>query len=311
MSPQPIDQAAAERFLYGDEPEVQQRISALAVSSLVFSLVCCLPGTGLIGAGLGTGAIYAIGKSERRLGGNGLALVGIVLGLLSTMVWVGLLIGGAQMLRSMDRNITQPTAAFFRAVEGSDFAAARAAFTQGAGAATGDDAFERFRRELADTLGAFRQAENPDIGELITTFRSGGTGGAANAPGASRELRLPGDQFPLPLPQVFRFEKGPAVVMWIMDDPAALYTLFFGNQSIEGRSVNLVVWGPQGREIWLRPPPQAPAPGTLAPAPTAAGTGPEAPKPIVPSPGAPGPSPGADPPPPPPAQPSPPSKPGT
>lgn len=129
---------------------------------------------------------------------------------------------------------------------------------------------------------------------MISTFRSGGTGTAS---GSSREIRLPANQFPLPLPQVFRFEKGPAVVMWIMDDPAALYTLFFGNQSIDGRSVNLVVWGPQGRAIWLRPPPQTPSTSSPAPAQPAAGTGPAAPESAPPSP-------------PPPAEPNPPAKPG-
>ena len=66
-----------------DEPR-PVRTSLLAIASLVMSLVCCLPGFPLLGALLGIVALVAI-ASNAALAGKGLAIAGIVLGLLLTL----------------------------------------------------------------------------------------------------------------------------------------------------------------------------------------------------------------------------------
>ena len=45
------------------EPQ-RRRMSVLAVMSLVFSIICCIPGTGAIGTLLGTAALFRISRSE-------------------------------------------------------------------------------------------------------------------------------------------------------------------------------------------------------------------------------------------------------
>lgn len=64
--------------------ETAPRTSALAVTGLVFSLICCLPTT-IIGALLGLFAIIGISRNPARKG-MGIAVAALVLGLLFTAV---------------------------------------------------------------------------------------------------------------------------------------------------------------------------------------------------------------------------------
>ncbi|CAN5752036.1 hypothetical protein BH11PLA1_BH11PLA1_07960 [soil metagenome] len=73
-----------------------ERTSALAISSLVCSLICCIPGLGALAVLLGAGGIISISGSRGRLGGRTLAVVGIVLGLLVSMVQIAVVVGASQ-----------------------------------------------------------------------------------------------------------------------------------------------------------------------------------------------------------------------
>lgn len=64
------------------------RTSGLAVASLVCSLICCIPGLSSIGALLGVFSLINIGKSDGRLGGRGLAIAGIVVGVILSVLWI-------------------------------------------------------------------------------------------------------------------------------------------------------------------------------------------------------------------------------
>ena len=66
------------------------RTSGLAISSLVCSLIFCCPLTTIIGPILGLIAFVSIG-SKPNLRGKGLALTGIILGVLMTTLqaWAG------------------------------------------------------------------------------------------------------------------------------------------------------------------------------------------------------------------------------
>lgn len=69
-----------------DEYVGEQRLSLMALFSLIFSLICFVPGAGLVGALLGIGGLVSIGKSRGRLTGKGLAITGLVLGLILSVL---------------------------------------------------------------------------------------------------------------------------------------------------------------------------------------------------------------------------------
>lgn len=80
----PIDEP---RFDEPDQPSQmgqEPRTSILAIVSLVCSLVCCVPLLPTLGALLGIGGLVAISRNP-MLRGSGLAITGIVLGLLFTL----------------------------------------------------------------------------------------------------------------------------------------------------------------------------------------------------------------------------------
>ncbi len=64
--------------------ETEQKTSGLAIASLVCSLICCLPITTIPGVLLGIAAMVSIGNNPARKG-KGIALTGIVLGVLFTI----------------------------------------------------------------------------------------------------------------------------------------------------------------------------------------------------------------------------------
>lgn len=89
-------------------PMTPERTSILAIASLVLSVLavpaCCIAVgivPGLIGAFLGIAAMVMISKSNGRLGGRGLAISGVVIGLIfsvfSTAWFVGINMGGRML----------------------------------------------------------------------------------------------------------------------------------------------------------------------------------------------------------------------
>ena len=72
---------------YGN-PDVQlyqepERTSILAILSLVFgTLGCCLGITSILGVPMAVASIFGISRSKGRVGGMGLAIGGLIIGLL-------------------------------------------------------------------------------------------------------------------------------------------------------------------------------------------------------------------------------------
>ncbi|MCA9295717.1 MAG: DUF4190 domain-containing protein [Phycisphaerales bacterium] len=60
----------------------------LAIGSLVCSLVCCIPFLGLLGALLGVFGVMAISRDPVRYKGKGMAIAGIIIGLIVGLVWL-------------------------------------------------------------------------------------------------------------------------------------------------------------------------------------------------------------------------------
>lgn len=73
--------------IYAQPPVVGQSTNGLAIAALVTSLVCCGP----IGLVLGLVALSQINASQGRQGGKGLAIAGIAIGAVTTLVGVLLL----------------------------------------------------------------------------------------------------------------------------------------------------------------------------------------------------------------------------
>jgi Domain of unknown function (DUF4190) len=84
----PVQPAAQPQPTYGTTPVAGQSTNGLAIAALVTSLVCCGP----IGLILGLVSLNQINASQGRQGGKGMAIAGIVLGGLSTVVTVILLL---------------------------------------------------------------------------------------------------------------------------------------------------------------------------------------------------------------------------
>jgi hypothetical protein len=159
--------------------EAPARTSALAVTSLVLSLICCIPGFGLLGAGLGVGALLGIGGSNGRVGGRGLAAAGIIIGILVTLAWAGAYVAARQMMGQASQVLFGSMNQAMVAVEAGDFDAARQNLGGRAGSAT-DEQFESFRAGYRAAYGSFQSvptdwmeifAAYAEVGQLIQNYQ--------------------------------------------------------------------------------------------------------------------------------------------
>lgn len=73
--------------MYAQPPAAGQSTNGLAIAALVTSLVCCGP----IGLVLGLVALSQINASQGRQGGKGLAIAGIAIGAVTTLIGLLLL----------------------------------------------------------------------------------------------------------------------------------------------------------------------------------------------------------------------------
>jgi len=175
------------------EPE---RTSILALLSMISSLICCIPGLSVLGTFMGIGAIISIGGSTGRLGGRGMAWTGIIVGVLVTMLWGGLAIGGAKAWKEAQGFLIDLSTEVI-AMESGDFDTARKLLTAQASTDTSDEAFAEF-------VAAY-QADYGTLGELDTTI-----GGMFSSFAASGQVfqSYPGDA---PIPLVFNTSGGPVM----------------------------------------------------------------------------------------------------
>ncbi len=84
--PPPVGYASAHLFAG------QPRTSGAAITSLILGILGCIPGVGLLAIIFG---FFGIGSTkDPRYGGRGLAIGGIILGLISLAIWGAIAYGG-------------------------------------------------------------------------------------------------------------------------------------------------------------------------------------------------------------------------
>ena len=140
------------------EPE---RTSIAAILSLVLGFLgCCLGITSLPSVLLGIFGIMKIKSSKGRVGGMGLAIAGLLIGLLTLMIWIGVLIGSNWVWANVfDKQIISPTAQVLIDIEADNFDAARAGL--GSPASDVSDAeLIAFREAYTASMGAYVSKPN-------------------------------------------------------------------------------------------------------------------------------------------------------
>jgi len=188
---------------YITEPD---RTSALAILSLVCSLVCCIPGLPALGALLGVGGAVGIKMSGGRVGGIGLAIAGIVIGAIITVGQVGVALGFFGGLQEMRSQIDE----VMLAAESGDAPAVRAFLVPPADAELTDADVERFRSEFGSLMGGYI-----GVPSGLELFRAYQTLGSAMQPGGA--WMSSNNEIPFPA----EFDNGVAMIILSVDQTGA------------------------------------------------------------------------------------------
>lgn len=195
MSQNPYADPGADVF-----PEAE-RTSVMAILSLVCSIICCIPGLGLLGTVLGVFALIGIGGSRGRVGGKGLAIAGIILGMLVTVIWIGLVIGGSRAFGAY-QGLVGP---IMTNIEARDYDAARASFDPTL-STVDDAALDAFRAAYQAELGSYQRTPDGWI-EYIQLFTNPDVG--------PNMQKFQGRNDIIPNPMIF--DQGPALVIFQID----------------------------------------------------------------------------------------------
>ena len=246
-----------------------QRTSVLAILSLICAVICIIPGTGLLAVIFGISALVGINSSRGRVGATGLAVSGLILGLIVTMVWGAITFGALQFQNLFSTSLTQPAAQSLTSIDAGDFKNARAVFATKASAVVTDEQLQKFRTAYQAELGSFKSI--PQSWDLIAAYgQLGPIMQKAQAQGINNAIPVPAS-----------FDKGTAVLLLVIDKNAQAKAGSKG-KSPSGADIfpveNMILLTPSGASIELLPqttpvliqgtsPPPAPPADASAPAP--------------------------------------------
>ena len=160
MTHEPYDAAAVQPFQ-------AQRTSVLAVLGVVCSILC-LPPTGLIAIILGGLALGNISRAKGRLEGRGAAITGMILGVITTTLWVAVGFGVLLGWTYYKKNMVGTGDSFFQAALVQDYDGVRALMTTAGAEDLPDSQIEWFMGEIEARSG-----------EVIGAYTSLGTMGQA------------------------------------------------------------------------------------------------------------------------------------
>lgn len=246
-----------------DLPEavVPERTSVLAVLSLVFGIVC-VPLFGIIAAFLGVMALFGIKASRGRVSGTGLAVTGIVLGTVFSLVWGGCVGTAGFALQIVAKQVAPDVAGAITSAQQNDVEGVRSKLASAGQQRLTQEAVDQFGAALTSELGAFRGVPGT-IGELMgaymDAFQALGQGGGANPTGNYQNA------VPIPV----QFENGWAMAFIVQSPPGQ------GSSTKPMPFDNIIILTPGGAEIVLIPfGTTLPAPAS-SPAPTSPDAAPE------------------------------------
>lgn len=191
----------------GLEHTGEQRLSLLALFSLIFALICLIPGLGVLGVVFGASALIMISKSRGRLTGKGMAITGVVLGLIVSVLWGSAVVGFGQAFKYYRDRMIPPVAALVETA-GSDTSLARTALTPGAAKSVTEEDFAQFAASLEAHYGKFEGAPK-DLMSLATAFRD-------SLASQQQDQKIQGGSRGVPVP--LRFERGAVLVIAVYDE---------------------------------------------------------------------------------------------
>lgn len=233
-----------------DLPEavVPERTSVLAVLSLILGIVC-VPLFGIVAVFLGVMALFGIKASRGRVSGSGLAVTGIILGVVFSLLWGGCLgmlgFGGNMMIKQ----VAPAVGTIITSAQAGDIDAVKSGLSPSAASRVTPEGVEAFRVAMESELGAYKSAPG-SFGELLEQW--GNLFGAMGSSGNSNPMGNYSNAMPIPM----EFEKGWALVIIPIDQQGGTP----GSATIPVD--NVIVLTPNGGEIVLVPY------GTTLPAPT-------------------------------------------
>ena len=139
-----------------------QQSNGLAITSLIMGILSCIPGVGLLAMLFGA---LGMGKAkDPRFGGKGLAVVGLVLGLLGTLGWAYAGYKGYQGWQFV-KGMAEPAAGFFQGIADGDNAKAKSYTTSNV-----TDAEIRAAQEAMKSMGKYK---NMQADPEKTSFKDG------------------------------------------------------------------------------------------------------------------------------------------
>lgn len=222
---------------FNDAISEPPRTSVMAILSLVTSLIgCCLP-IGILGMLLGIFGLMGIGKSQGRVSGKGLAISGIIVGLLTTALWIGAYVAVQKGLGVYSKM----TGEVIMAIETGDYASARAAMSQNA--TITDEQFDAFREGYRDGLGSYIRTPEGFI-ELVQSFADPTIGPQMKSHQGRNDM----------IPITGFFDSGNALLLFFIDPQQ---TTSNGMPAY----IDIVIVLPDGTEVRLSDPVEEAAPG--------------------------------------------------
>jgi hypothetical protein len=161
MPPQGFPPQGYPQQPYGGAPQAAKS-NGMAITSLIMGILSCIPGVGLLAILFG---LLGMGKAkDPRVGGKGLAVVGLLLGVLGTVGWAY----GAYKINQgwhLLKGMAEPAAGFFQGVADGDFSKAKSYTT--------NNVSEAEIRAAQETMKSMGKYKNMQADPQKTTWENG------------------------------------------------------------------------------------------------------------------------------------------
>jgi hypothetical protein len=229
---------------YPTDPFAEQRTSILAIASLILAILCV---TAPIGVVLAVIALLVIANSNGRLAGRGLAIAGLIIGLIASAFWIAAVVGAVQVGKQLNSAFTGPLGAMMTSIEQGDSKTARTYLTNAGAARVTDADFQRFVSEYQAELGAF-QSTPQGWSELFGSY-------AQIGPQIEKYQKQQGGSSQNTIPVAGKFEKSLALLMFQVDNSGAA-----PGSAAKIPIVNVLVVLPSGKHAVLYQAPATPPP---------------------------------------------------